>query len=40
MLHISLQISYNNVVLDQDKNSYLISLSIPITDLLDDVWIW
>ena len=27
-LHISLQISYENLVLDQDNNFYLLSLSI------------
>ena len=36
LLHISLSISYENLVLDQDDNFYLISLSIPITCLLDD----
>ena len=39
LLHISLWISYENVVLDQDDNFYLISLSSLITFLLDNVWI-
>ena len=38
MLHISLYISYENLVLDQYDN-FLISLSILITCLLDNVWI-
>ena len=32
-------VSYKNLVLDQDDNSYLIGLSILITYLLDNVWI-
>ena len=40
MLHISLQIGCKNLVFDQvNKNSYLMSLSILITCLLDNVWI-
>ena len=39
MLHISLRICYKNLVLDQDDNFNLISLSILITCLLDNVWI-
>ena len=39
MLHISLLISYKNLVLDQDTNFDLISLGILITCLLDNVWI-
>ena len=38
LLHISLQIGYENLVLDQDNNSYLISLNILITCLLNNVW--
>ena len=30
---------YRNLVFDQEKNSYLMSLSILITFLLDNVWI-
>ena len=39
LLHISLEISYDKLVLDQDNNFYLISLSILVTFLLDTVWI-
>ena len=39
LLHISLEISYDNLVLDQDNNFYLISLNILVTFLLDTVWI-
>ena len=39
MLHTSLKISYENLVLDQD-NFYLIILSILITCFLDNVSIW
>ena len=39
LLHISLQISYENLVLDQDNSFYLISLNILITCLLNNVWI-
>lgn len=35
---ISLLISYENLVLDQDSNLCLISLSIIITSFLDNVW--
>ena len=35
--HISLYISYENLVLDQDNNFYLTSLSILMTCLLDNV---
>ena len=35
LLHISMKISYENLVLHQDNNFYLISLSIFITCLLD-----
>ena len=38
-LYVSLKISYENLVLNQNKNFYLISLSILITCLLDNVWI-
>ena len=37
VLHIFLYINYENFVLDQHKNSYLISLSVLITYLLDNV---
>ena len=40
LLHVSLWISHQNLVFDQDYNFYLISLSILITFLLDNVWIW
>ena len=39
MLHTSLKISYENLVLDQD-NFHLIILSILINCFLDNVWIW
>ena len=39
LLHISLQIGYENLVLDQDNNFYLTSLNILITCLLNNVWI-
>ena len=32
-------VSYKNLVLDQDDNFYLMSLSILINYLLDNVWI-
>ena len=32
-------ISYDNLVLDQDKTLYLISLNILITCFLDNVWL-
>ena len=32
-------VSYKNLVLDQDDNFYLMSLSILINNLLDNVWI-
>ena len=35
LLHISMKIGYENLVLHQDNNFYLISLSILITCLLD-----
>ena len=38
-LHISLQVSYKNLVLDKGNNFHLISLSILITCLLGNVWI-
>ena len=38
LLHISLYISYENLMLDQGNNFYLISLSILITCLLENVW--
>ena len=31
---------YKNLVLDQGNNFYLISLSILITCLLDNVWVF
>ena len=37
VLHISLKISYENLVLDQDNNFYLISLNILISCLLDNL---
>ena len=40
LLHISLLIIYEKLMLDQENNFYLISLSIPITSLLDYVWIF
>ena len=39
LLYISLYISLESLVWDQDNNFYLISLSILITFLLDNVWI-
>ena len=36
---LSLFISYENLVLDQDNNLYLISFSILIAFLLDSEWI-
>ena len=39
LLHISLQNSYKNLVLDQDNDLNLDGLSILITCLLDNVWI-
>ena len=39
VLYISLYIHFENLVLDQDNNFYLISLSILITCLLDNLWI-
>ena len=33
------QTSSENLVLDQDNNIYLISLSILITNLLSNIWI-
>ena len=39
LLHISLLISQDNLLLHQDNNFYLISLGILITCLLDYVWI-
>ena len=39
LLHISLKVSFENLVIDQDKKLYLLSLSILITCLLDNVWI-
>ena len=36
-MDISLEIIYENLVLNQDKNFYLISLSILVTCLLDNV---
>ena len=38
MRHISLKIKYENLLLDQDNNFFLISLSFLITCLLDNVW--
>ena len=37
LLHISLRMSYEDVQLDQDNNFKLVSLSIRITYLLDDI---
>lgn len=37
LLHISLRMSYEDVQLDQDNNFKLVSLSILVTYLLDDV---
>ena len=39
LLYISLYISLESLVWDQDNNFYQISLSILITSLLDNVWI-
>ena len=39
LLHISLWIGYENLVLNQDNKLYLMSLSILTTCLLDNVWI-
>ena len=39
LLHISLKISWEYLVVDQDNNLYLISLNILMTCLLDDVGI-
>ena len=39
LLHISLQLSCKNLVLDRDKNLHVISLNILTTCLLDNVWI-
>ena len=39
LLRISLQNSHENLVLNQDNNLYLISLSILITCLLNNVWV-
>ena len=39
LLHMSLEISYKNLVLDKDDNFYLMSLSIYITYLLVNIWI-
>ena len=38
LLPISLKIIYENLVLDQDHDLNLISLSILITCLVDNVW--
>ena len=37
LLHTSLKLSYENLVLDQDNNFYLISLNILISCLLDNL---
>ena len=37
-LNISRLVSYKNLVLDQDKKLYLISASLIITCLKDNVW--
>ena len=37
LLHTSFKISYENLVLDQDNNFYLISFSILISCLLGNV---
>ena len=37
-LNISRLVSYKNLVLDQDKKFYLISVSLIITCLKDNVW--
>ena len=37
-LNISRLVSYKNLVLDQDKKFYLISASLIITWLKDNVW--
>ena len=39
MIHISLNISYETLVLNHDKKFYLTSLSILIACLLENVWI-
>ena len=38
LLHISLSITYKNLMLDHDNNFYLICLSFLIAKLWDDVW--
>ena len=38
LIHISLSISYRNLMLEQDNNLYLMSLSVLITCLLHNVW--
>ena len=37
--HISLEVSCEDFMLDQDDNFYLISLSILVTCLSDNIWI-
>ena len=39
LLHISLEISWEYLVVDQDNNLYLISLNILMTCLLDNLGI-
>ena len=39
MVHYSLYVCYKKLFLDQDNNFYLISLSILITGLQNNVWI-
>ena len=39
LIHISLQVSFKNLMSDQDNNFYLTSLIILITCLLANVWI-
>ena len=39
LLHIPVSNILENLMLDQDNNLCLISMSILITCLLDDVWI-
>ena len=39
LLYVPFKIRHKNLVLDQDCNFHLISLSILITSLLDNVWL-
>ena len=39
LVHISLKISYKNLVLEEENEFNLISLGIHISCLPDDIWI-